>query len=42
MMVMERVRVEGERLIYTHEITGPGGKHDEREVTFELAEGHEQ
>jgi hypothetical protein len=35
--VIERIRVEDKRLIYKHEITGPGGKRDEREITFELA-----
>jgi hypothetical protein len=35
--VVERVRVNGTRLIYKHEITGPGGKHDEREIAFEVA-----
>ena len=34
--VAERVRVDGMHLIYKHEITGPGGKHDEREITFDL------
>ena len=38
----ERVRVEGDRLIYKHDITGPGNKHDEREVIFDLAGSHEQ
>ena len=36
MMVMERIRIDGERLIYRHEITGPGDKHDEREITFDV------
>jgi len=35
-MVIERIRVDGQRLIYKHEISGPGDKRDEREVTFEL------
>jgi hypothetical protein len=34
--VVERVRVDGTHLIYKHEITGPGAKHDERQITFEL------
>jgi len=34
--VIERVRVDGRHVIYKHEITGPGGKHDEREITFDL------
>src|SRR5262249_53082251 len=32
--VIERVRIDGTHLIYKHEITGPGGKREEREVTF--------
>ena len=32
--VIERVRVDGTHLIYKHEITGPGEKHDEREIHF--------
>jgi hypothetical protein len=35
---VERIRVEGQRLIYKHEISGPGDKHDEREVVFNLSE----
>ena len=35
--VIERIRVERQRLVYKHEITGPGEKHDEREITFEIA-----
>jgi len=35
--VVERIRLEGSRLIYKHEITGPGGKRDEREVIFDVA-----
>jgi hypothetical protein len=34
--VVERVRIDGTHLIYKHEITGPGGKREEREVTFEV------
>jgi len=34
--VTERIRVEDDRLIYKHEITGPGKKHDEREINFEI------
>ena len=36
--VVERIRIEGNRLIYKHEITGPGEKHDEREIGFEISE----
>jgi hypothetical protein len=28
--VVERIRIEGPRLIYKHAVTGPGGKRDER------------
>jgi hypothetical protein len=34
--VIERIRLDGQRLIYKHEVTGPGDKRDEREVVFEL------
>jgi hypothetical protein len=34
--IVESLRVESERVIYKHEVTGPGGQHDEREVTFEV------
>ena len=34
--VSERIRVDGQRLIYKHEITGPGEKRDEREIVFDL------
>jgi len=34
--IIERIRIEGEHLFYTHEITGPGHKHDERDVMFDL------
>jgi len=34
--VVERIRAEGKHLIYKHEITGPGDKHDEREITFDI------
>jgi hypothetical protein len=34
--VVERIRAEGKHLIYKHEITGPGDKHDERETTFDI------
>jgi hypothetical protein len=35
--IIERIRAEGKRLIYRHEISGPGDKHDEREIVFELS-----
>src|SRR5262245_42617059 len=34
--IVESIRVQDEHLIYKVEITGPGGKHEEREVTFEV------
>jgi hypothetical protein len=34
--VIERIRVDGRRLIYKHEVTGPGEKRDEREIVFEV------
>ncbi len=35
--IVERIRAEGGRLIYKHDVRGPGGKRDEREVTFDIA-----
>jgi hypothetical protein len=35
--IVERLRVDGEHLIYKHEVTGPGGRHDEREIAFEIS-----
>jgi len=35
--IVERLRVEGERVIYKHEVTGPGGKRDEREIAFDIS-----
>jgi hypothetical protein len=34
--VIERIRIDGQRLIYKHQITGPGEKRDEREIIFDL------
>ena len=34
--IVESVRVHSEHLIYKVEITGPGGKREEREITFEV------
>jgi hypothetical protein len=34
--VIERIHLDGQRLIYKHEVTGPGDKRDERQITFEL------
>ncbi len=36
LMVIERIRVDGQRLTYKHEIEGPGGKCEEREITFDI------
>jgi hypothetical protein len=36
-MIIERIRVDGQRLIYDHEIAGPGEKHDQSEIVFELS-----
>ena len=36
-LVIERIRVDGQHLIYQHEVTGPGDKRDEREIVFDLA-----
>src|SRR2546422_190307 len=30
--VVERIGIDGKRLVYKHEITGPGDKHDQREI----------
>jgi hypothetical protein len=35
--ILERLRVDGEHLIYSHEVTGPRGKHDGREIAFEIS-----
>ena len=40
--VIERIRVEGKHLVYKHEITGPGDKHDEREITFDIPQPEQQ
>jgi hypothetical protein len=37
MMILERIRIDGPHLVYKHEITGPGEKHDEREVIFDIS-----
>ena len=36
MMVTEHIRIHDQQLIYKHEITGPGEKHDEREISFDI------
>src|SRR5262245_35885477 len=35
--VIERIRVDDNNLVYKHEVTGPGGKRDKREIVFDLA-----
>jgi hypothetical protein len=37
LLITERIRLDGQRLIYKHEATGPGNKRDEREIVFQLA-----
>ena len=39
---VERIRIEGNRLVYRHEVAGPGGKHDEREITFDIPQPEQQ
>src|SRR5262245_49813516 len=34
--IVESMRVQGEHLIYKVEITGPGGKREEREIRFDV------
>jgi len=34
--IVESSRVEGEHLIYKVEITGPGGKREDREIRFDV------
>jgi|SRR5215470_8186055 len=36
LIVIERIRIDGQHLIYKHEITGPGEKHEEREIIFNI------
>ena len=37
LMIIERIRIHDQHLIYKHEVTGPGEKRDEREIVFDLA-----
>ena len=37
LIVIESIRLEGNHLTYKHEISGPGGKRDEREIVFDVA-----
>jgi len=40
--IVERIRIEGPRLFYKHEVLGPGGTGEEREVIFDFGESHGQ
>ena len=40
--VIERIRLDGQHLIYKHEVTGPGEKRDEREIIFDLPQAQAQ
>ena len=35
--IVERIRIQDGHLIYKHEITGPQGKRDERDIVFDLS-----
>jgi len=35
--IVDRIRIQGGHLIYKHEITGPQGKRDERDIVFDLS-----
>jgi hypothetical protein len=37
--IIEHIRLDesAKQLFYKHEVAGPGGKHDEREITFETS-----
>ena len=35
--IVERIRIQDERLVYGHEITGPEGKREQREIIFDLS-----
>jgi hypothetical protein len=36
LLITEGVRLDGQQLIYSHSVTGPGDKSDTREVVFEI------
>jgi hypothetical protein len=36
LQIVERICVDGSRLLYKHEVTSPGNKRDEREVSFDI------
>jgi len=38
LIIVESLRVEGEHVIYKLDVTGPGGKRQEREITFEVGD----
>jgi len=40
--IVERIRIEGPRLFYKHEVLGPGGTREERKVIFDFGESHGQ
>ena len=35
--IVERIRIQDERLVYGHEITGPQGKREQREIIFDIS-----
>jgi hypothetical protein len=35
--IVERIRIQDGRMNYKHEVTGPRGKHDERDIVFDLS-----
>src|SRR5262245_16243409 len=35
--IVERIRIQDGQMIYKHEITGPRGKRDERDIVFDLS-----
>ena len=35
--IVERIGLDGARLIYKHEVSGPRGKRDEREIAFDIS-----
>ena len=37
LVIVESIRLQDRHLIYEHEITGPQGKRDERDVVFDLS-----
>jgi hypothetical protein len=37
LVIVERIRIQDGHLPYKHEITGPRGKRDERDIVFDLS-----